>query len=35
VTDGNLQLGTWQEILLLNLDNRPRTRDVVAVIVGD
>ncbi|NIM50104.1 MAG: YjbQ family protein [Gemmatimonadales bacterium] len=34
VIDGKLQLGTWQEILLLNLDNRKRTRDVVAVVVG-
>jgi secondary thiamine-phosphate synthase enzyme len=35
VIDGDLQLGTWQEILLLNLDNRPRTREVVAVVVGE
>lgn len=34
VIDGQLQLGTWQEILLLNLDNRRRTREVVAVVVG-
>lgn len=35
VIDGELQLGTWQEILLLNLDNRNRTREVVAVVVGE
>ena len=35
VIDGQLQLGTWQEILLLNLDNRARTREVVGVVVGD
>jgi secondary thiamine-phosphate synthase enzyme len=35
VIDGILQLGTWQEVLLLNLDNRRRKRDVVAVVVGD
>jgi len=34
VVDGTLQLGTWQEILLVNLDNRHRRRDVVAVVVG-
>jgi len=35
VIDGELQLGTWQEILLLNLDNRARTREVVGVVVGE
>ena len=35
VIDGELQLGTWQEILLVNLDNRRRTREVVAVLVGE
>lgn len=34
IIDGQLQLGTWQEILLLNLDNRPRRREVVAVVIG-
>ena len=35
VIDGELQLGTWQEILLVNLDNRRRNREVVAVLVGE
>ena len=35
IIEGELQLGTWQEILLLNLDNRARTREVVAVVVGE
>jgi secondary thiamine-phosphate synthase enzyme len=35
IIDGRLQLGTWQEILLLNLDNRQRTREVVGVVVGE
>ena len=35
IIEGKLQLGTWQEILLLNLDNRKRTREVVAVVVGE
>ena len=34
VLDGRLQLGTWQQIVVLNLDNRPREREVVAVVVG-
>lgn len=35
IIEGKLQLGTWQEILLLNLDNRQRTREVVGVVVGE
>ena len=35
IIDGRLQLGTWQEILLVNLDNRRRNREVVAVVVGE
>jgi secondary thiamine-phosphate synthase enzyme len=35
IIEGKLQLGTWQEILLLNLDNRKRTREVVGVVVGE
>ncbi len=34
VIDGVLQLGTWQQILLVNLDNRAREREVVAVVLG-
>jgi len=34
VVDGRLQLGTWQQIVVINLDNRPREREVVAVVVG-
>jgi secondary thiamine-phosphate synthase enzyme len=35
VIDAQLQIGTWQEVLLLNLDNRRRTREVVGVVVGE
>ncbi len=28
-------LGTWQQVVVINLDNRPRTREIVAVLVGD
>lgn len=34
VIDGRLALGTWQQIVVLNLDNRKRSRDVVAVVMG-
>lgn len=34
VVDRNLALGTWQQVVVINLDNRPREREVVAVVVG-
>jgi len=33
--DGKLLLGTWQQIMLLELDTRARQREVVVQIVGD
>ena len=30
-----LQLGTWQQIVLVDFDNRPRTRKVQVQIVGE
>ena len=35
VVDGRLQLGTWQQVVVINLDNRPRQREVVATLVGE
>lgn len=35
IIDGRLQLGTWQQVVAINLDNRARTREVVAVVSGD
>jgi secondary thiamine-phosphate synthase enzyme len=35
VVDGRLQLGTWQQIVFMELDNKPRTRDVLVQVVGD
>lgn len=35
VTDGNLVLGTWQQVVLLDFDNRPRTRRVVVQVMGE
>jgi thiamine phosphate synthase YjbQ (UPF0047 family) len=34
VVDGELMLGTWQQVVAINLDNRAREREVVAVLVG-
>jgi secondary thiamine-phosphate synthase enzyme len=32
---GRPRLGTWQQIWLLELDNKPRTREVVVQLVGE
>jgi secondary thiamine-phosphate synthase enzyme len=33
--EGKLLLGTWQQIMLLELDTRPRQRQIVLQIVGE
>ncbi len=33
--DGRLTLGTWQQIVLIDFDTRPRRRTVIVQIVGD
>ncbi len=33
-TDGRLQLGTWQQIVLLDFDNRPRQRQIRGQVLG-
>jgi len=35
IVDGNLVLGTWQQIVFLEFDNKPRTRELTVQIVGD
>ena len=35
IDDGRMLLGTWQQIVLLDFDNRPRTREIVVQIMGD
>ena len=35
VVDGALTLGTWQQIMLLEFDTRPRRREYVIQIIGD
>ena len=34
LVDGQLTLGTWQQIILIEFDTRPRERSVVCQIVG-
>jgi secondary thiamine-phosphate synthase enzyme len=33
--DGKLTLGTWQQIVLLDFDNRPRQRQVIVQMLGE
>ena len=35
VVDHRLQLGTWQQIVLLDFDTRPRSRRVLVQILGE
>ncbi len=34
VIQGKLSLGTWQQVVLLDFDNRPRNRSVLVQIMG-
>ena len=33
VLDGVLQLGTWQQIVLIDFDNKPRNRNITVQII--
>jgi secondary thiamine-phosphate synthase enzyme len=35
VVDGRLAVGPWQQVVFLELDNKPRKREVLVQIVGD
>jgi secondary thiamine-phosphate synthase enzyme len=35
ISEGGLMLGAWQQIVLLDFDNRPRTRRIVAQILKE
>jgi secondary thiamine-phosphate synthase enzyme len=35
LVEGQLQLGTWQQVILIDFDNKPRKRRVVVQMVGD
>lgn len=32
---GNLTLGTWQQIVFIDFDNRARNRDIIVQVVGE
>lgn len=34
IRDGQLRLGTWQQVVLINHDNRPRRRAVEVTVIG-
>ena len=33
--DGKLLLGTWQQVVLAEFDNRPRRREIIVQIIGE
>jgi len=35
LVNGNLTLGTWQQIVFIDFDNRDRYRDIIVQIIGD
>jgi secondary thiamine-phosphate synthase enzyme len=35
LVDGQLTLGTWQQIMLVEFDTRPRRREIVVQVVGE
>ena len=35
IVDGSLPLGTWQQVVLLDFDTRPRSRSVAITLVGE
>jgi len=35
VSGGNLQLGTWQQIVFIDFDNRPRSRRLSVTVIGE
>lgn len=34
-SSGRLSLGTWQQVVAVDFDNRPRSREVILQIMGD
>ncbi|HEY5605317.1 MAG TPA: secondary thiamine-phosphate synthase enzyme YjbQ [Thermoplasmata archaeon] len=35
IVEGRLALGTWQQVVFLELDNKPRRREVIVQVVGE
>jgi len=33
--EGRPMLGTWQQVVLIDFDNRPRTREIIVQIMGE
>ena len=33
--NGRLTLGTWQQIIMVDFDNRPRSREIIVQILGE
>lgn len=34
-TNGNLRLGTWQQVILIDFDNRKRNREIIVQLLGE
>ncbi len=34
-TDGKLMLGQWQQIIFIDFDNRPRSREIILQVIGE
>jgi len=35
INNQQLALGTWQQVVLLDFDNRPRTREIIVQLIGE
>ncbi len=35
IVAGEITLGTWQQIIVIDHDNRPRTREVIIQVIGE
>lgn len=35
VVSGSMTLGTWQQIIVIDHDNRPRSREVIVQVIGE
>jgi secondary thiamine-phosphate synthase enzyme len=35
ITEGELALGTWQQIIFIDFDNRPRKRQIICQFIGE
>ena len=35
IEDGLPCLGTWQQVILIDFDNRPRTREIIVQLIGE